>query len=115
MKYFMPLGLGLLFLFCIPMNAQDLSSYQKKQFEKNGERMPYRLLLPKDYDPDQRYPLILFLHGSGERGNDNEAQLVHGSSLFLQEHIRENQKAIVVFPQCAAGSSWAKIDVDGGW
>ncbi|MCL6267936.1 alpha/beta hydrolase-fold protein [Flagellimonas myxillae] len=113
MKYLMPFCFGILFLFCSVMEAQDLSAYQKKYFEKNGDSIPYRLLLPKDYDPTVKYPLILFLHGSGERGNNNEAQLVHGSSLFLQEAVRSNYQAIVVFPQCAANSSWAKVDYAG--
>ncbi|WP_237561879.1 prolyl oligopeptidase family serine peptidase [Flagellimonas algicola] len=113
MKQFMPLALGFLILFCFSMNAQDLSVYQKKHFVKDGDSLPYRLLLPKDYNPKQKYPLILFLHGSGERGNNNESQLVHGSGLFLKKEVRERQKAIVVFPQCAAKSSWAKIDVRG--
>ena len=113
MKLNTALFLGLLMLLSNALNAQDLSAYQKKYFEKNGDSLPYRLLLPKDYDPGKKYPLLLFLHGSGERGNDNELQLVHGSSLFLKEDVRENYQAIVVFPQCAANSSWARIDVEG--
>ncbi|MGX1930880.1 carboxylesterase family protein [Flagellimonas sp. 2504JD4-2] len=113
MKYFAAISLALLFLFSGSMLAQDLTNFQKKTFEKDGESIPYRILLPKDFDPSEKYPLILFLHGSGERGNDNEAQLVHGSKLFLQDEVRNNYKAIVVFPQCKAGSSWAKIDVEG--
>ncbi|TAI46692.1 phospholipase [Flagellimonas allohymeniacidonis] len=93
--------------------AQDNSAYQKKMFQKDGDTLPYRLLLPANFDANRKYPLILVLHGSGERGNDNEAQLVHGSSLFLKKEIREDYPALVVFPQCAAGSSWSKVDVEG--
>ncbi|WP_420321940.1 alpha/beta hydrolase-fold protein [Flagellimonas sp.] len=114
MKYFASIHLALLFLFSGSMLAQDHSDYQKKTFEKDGESIPYRILFPKDYDPAEKYPLILFLHGAGERGNDNEAQLVHGSGLFLKEEIRNNYKAIVVFPQCKAQSSWAKADYGDG-
>ena len=35
-----------------------------------------------NFDPHKKYPLILFLHGSGERGNDNEKQLMHGAIFF---------------------------------
>ncbi|MEX0314478.1 MAG: prolyl oligopeptidase family serine peptidase [Allomuricauda sp.] len=113
MKYFASINLALLFLFSGSVLAQDLSDFQKKTFEKDGESIPYRILLPKNFDPSEKYPLILFLHGSGERGSDNEAQLVHGSKLFLKEEVRNNFKAIVVFPQCKAQSSWARIDVEG--
>ncbi len=44
-----------------------------------SDTLPYRILLPLNYDASKKYPLILVLHGAGERGNDNEAQLVHGS------------------------------------
>ncbi len=106
-----------LLILCISMHtntmAQDNSAYQKKVYQKDGKSLPYRMLLPVNFDTNKKYPLILVLHGSGERGNDNEAQLVHGSSLFLKKEIRENYPAIVVFPQCAAGSSWSKVDVEG--
>jgi predicted peptidase len=52
----------------------------------------------------------MFLHGSGERGNDNEAQLLHGGSLFLQDSLRKNYPAIIIFPQCPKDSSWAYME-----
>lgn len=88
-------------------------AYQKMSFEKEGERMPYRLLLPKNYDTAKTYPLILVLHGSGERGSDNELQLTHGASLFLEDVSRKKYPAVVVFPQCAKNSNWATIKVTG--
>ncbi len=110
-QFFLPM----VFLIGITMYAQDTLRYEKKTFERDGKVMPYRLLLPKDYDESVEYPLVLVLHGSGERGNDNEAQLAHGSNLFLKDGVREKYPAIVVFPQCAANSSWARIDVKGEW
>jgi len=72
-----------------------------------------------NYDAAKKYPLILLLHGAGERGNDNESQLVHGAGLFLQDSIRQYYPAIVVFPQCPAKSFWAnpsfKQDSAGKW
>ena len=81
--------------------------YQKKVFvSSSGKEMPYRLLLPADYDSTKQYPLVLFLHGAGERGSDNEKQLVHGSGMFLNPVNRENYPAIVIFPQCPESQSW---------
>lgn len=76
--------------------------------------MPYRILLPKDYNPKKAYPLIVFLHGSGERGKDNELQLVHGADLFLKHEVRERYPAIVVFPQCPKESAWSNVGAKQG-
>jgi len=95
-----------LFLLNTSLSGQNLNAYQKELFIVKSDTLPYRILYPKNYDTTKKYPLLLFLHGSGERGHDNELQLVHGSSLFLKETIRDEFPAIVVFPQCQAGLSW---------
>ena len=62
------------------LSAQDLSLYEKREYKTaDGHTLPYRLLYPKNYDKTKKYPVILFLHGAGERGNDNEKQLTHGA------------------------------------
>lgn len=83
----------------------ELAAYQKMTFENSeGKTLPYRILFPKNYNADEKYPLLLFLHGAGERGTDNEMQLVHGSDLFLNNI--EKYPAIVVFPQCPKDVWW---------
>jgi len=56
-----------------------------------GKTQPYRLLKPDHYDKGKRYPLVLLLHGYGERGTDNEKPIKtesSGASLFLKEKVR---------------------------
>lgn len=60
--------------------------------------------LPPDYDPSQRYPLILALHGSGERGDDLEKLKVNGMPAYVEQH--PDFPAIVIMPQCPAESWW---------
>jgi predicted peptidase len=67
-------------------------------------------MYPSDFDETGKYPLLLFLHGAGERGSDNEKQLVHGASLFADPAIRKEYPAIVVFPQCAEDDWWARTE-----
>ncbi|MBL7732550.1 MAG: prolyl oligopeptidase family serine peptidase [Chitinophagaceae bacterium] len=94
--------------------SQDLSLYQKKEYKyADGKTLPYRILYPENYDRSKKYPLVLFLHGAGERGTDNEKQLVHGAKLFLADSNRRNFPAIVVFPQCPENSFWSSVSVDG--
>ncbi len=91
--------------------AQDLKDYQAGHFvDEVGDTLKYRILFPKNYSKDSIYPLVLFLHGAGERGNDNEAQLVHGADLFLKPENRKKYPAIVVFPQCKSFHYWAHIE-----
>ncbi len=87
-------------------HAQDLSLYKKEVLVKGKDTLPYRFLLPQNFDATKTYPIVIFLHGSGERGNDNEAQLIHGGKLFLKQEYREKYPAIVVFPQCPKGDTW---------
>lgn len=55
-----------------------LFSFAQETFQKEtyissrGDTLLYRLLRPEVMKPDEKYPLVLFLHGAGERGNDNE-------------------------------------------
>ncbi len=91
------------------IHAQDLSLFQKKWMEQGGDTLPYRMLLPEDYDSSKKYLVVFFLHGAGERGRDNEKQLTHGSKLFLKEETRLNYKAIVIFPQCPISGYWANV------
>lgn len=69
-------------------------------------------MYPKNFDKSKKYPVILFLHGAGERGNDNESQLVHGGKLFATDYLQEQFPAIVIFPQCPKESYWSNVDVD---
>lgn len=103
--YFLFFGL----LMQLPSNAQQPASFEKKWLVQGNDTLPYRILLPVNYDSLKEYPLIFFLHGAGERGNDNQKQLVHGSKLFLREDIRKDFPAIVVFPQCPATSYWSNV------
>jgi predicted peptidase len=90
----------------------SLDIYEKKEFVYNGNTLPYRILFPANYDKNKKYPLLLFLHGAGERGNDNEKQLIHGSKLFITEENRKNFPAIIILPQCPQESSWSVRKTD---
>ena len=83
--------------------------FSKEMFVSDKDSLPYRLLLPKNFDNDKKYPLIIFLHGVGERGSDNELQLIHGKDLFINVNKDNNFPSIVVFPQCSKNSYWAKV------
>ena len=67
--------------------------------------LPYWVYLPDDYhDTQQDYPLILFLHGSGERGADYEILRSHGILGAIEEGLQ--LPFIVVAPQCPTNQGW---------
>jgi predicted peptidase len=78
--------------------------------DRAGEKLSYRLLKPKDYDPNKKYPLVLFLHGAGERGDDNAKQLVHGMNDFASDEIMAKYPAFVIAPQCPNNAKWVEVD-----
>lgn len=86
----------------VPTTKADSAVYQYAKFRD----MPYRILFPKNYDPAKTYPVLVFLHGIGERGNDNELQLRWGASLFQNDSLREEYPAFIVFPQCLSDHYW---------
>ena len=102
-KIYLLLTALILSVLCIQAQSE---LFQKKEFIYKGDTLLYRVLYPENYDRNKIYPLVLFLHGSGERGNDNTKQLVHGASLFTDSINRLKYPAIVLFPQCPDNQSW---------
>jgi len=113
MKKSFPFFLLAFFMLQVSL-AQDKTLFTKEQFIKGGDTLQYRMLLPENFDPAKEYPVLFFLHGSGERGSDNEAQLFHGSKLFLKPEVRKDFPAIVIFPQCPKNDFWANVKFGDG-
>lgn len=102
-----------LIISVVPARSQDFTAFEKRTFiSSRGDSLPYRILFPENYDRTKKYPLVLFLHGGGERGRDNEKQLMHGSKLFLADSNRKRFPAIVIFPQCPENSYWAVAKIN---
>lgn len=104
---------GILFLLIcyliIPNSSIAQSSrFSVNQYINNGDTLRYRQLYP-DYDTMRKYPLVIFLHGSGERGNDNEAQLKWGVMNFATDQNMVLHPAIVIAPQCPDKMQWSNF------
>ncbi|MFP2996563.1 alpha/beta hydrolase-fold protein [Spongiivirga sp. MCCC 1A20706] len=99
-------------LFATTTFSQDFGMYQRNEFKTDRGVLPYRVFFPDNFDSSKQYPILFFLHGSGERGNDNESQLVHGASTFIKKEIHAKYPAIVVMPQCPATDYWSNVNVE---
>jgi predicted peptidase len=103
-----------LFLMMSVANAEDavdprltpevLEAFVAHEFDDDGFKLPYRLMSPKEVDPVEKRPLVLFLHGMGERGDENQMQLVNGGATFASPDFRQRYRSFVVAPQCPAGT-----------
>ena len=67
---------------------------------KSFRGLSYRILMPIHFDPQTSYPLVVFLHGSGESGTDNQVQIRNGVEKFASSKYRSRFAAIVIAPQC---------------
>jgi predicted peptidase len=85
----------------------SMFSYEKYVSEK-GDTLKYRLHFP-DADTLRKFPLVIFLHGAGERGNDNEAQLKWGVMNFVTDQNMKLHPALVIAPQCPEKSGWSNF------
>ena len=96
----------LLMIVGTPLFAADLELYEPHAYPSAEGALLYRLLKPADYSPAKKYPLVLFLHGAGERGSDNQKQLIHVAGAFTEDAVRTKYPCFVVAPQCPAGHLW---------
>ncbi len=105
-----------LVLAALPSRAQDsgATGVSAKSFERRitlSVGADYLLFLPKDYtaNSDKRWPLILFLHGAGERGSDVQKVKIHGPIKVAE--AKGDFPFIVAAPQCPEGVWWdSKLD-----
>ncbi|HSI69575.1 MAG TPA: PHB depolymerase family esterase [Gillisia sp.] len=106
---YLPL-ISILMILPLSVWAQTVEEFNREQFIIKNDTLNYRILYPANFSKDEKYPVVLFLHGAGERGNDNESQLTHGGELFLEQH--KEFPAIVIFPQAPKDDYWAKVEVE---
>jgi poly(3-hydroxybutyrate) depolymerase len=100
---------AILVLAATPLLAQDKgeTGFVNKVFKGKDGDSKYVLFVPHDYKGDKEYPLILFLHGAGERGDDGKAPVKQGIGNAIKFKGGEQKfPAFVIFPQCAKGGSW---------
>ncbi|MCA9248346.1 MAG: alpha/beta fold hydrolase [Planctomycetales bacterium] len=86
--------------------------YEARQFvdQPTGDTYSYRLMKPAAIQPGQKYPLVLFLHGAGERGTNNRSQLQYFPERMASDELRVKYPAFVLAPQCRASGRWVEVD-----
>jgi predicted peptidase len=100
----------LILLFTInPLVATDVNLFEARIHKFENESMPYRLFHARNYDKSQKYPLIIFMHGSGERGNDNVKQIRYNfPDVFIEDASQDRNPCFIMAPQCPQGPKWSE-------
>lgn len=74
--------------------------------------IPYAVYVPRDWTPATNWPVILFLHGAGERGRDGRRQTQIGVAAAIRS-MPEKIPAVVVFPQAPEDACWIGEPAEG--
>lgn len=81
------------------------TGFLDRRIEHAGVTYPYQVYVPSDYDGSRAWPVVLFLHGAGERGNDGLLQTAVGIAPAIRRHPNR-YRAIVVMPQAPLDTFW---------
>ena len=94
------------------LQARDGKYVQRVFVSDEGLALNYNVIYPDNFCPEKAYPVLVLLHGSGERGDDNQLQLFHGGELLRTSD--ELCEVIVIVPQCPTYTTWTfSIDWSG--
>lgn len=104
----------LILLICANINTiqAQVSRFSYNTYTDGRDTLKYRMLTP-DADTMRKHPLVIFLHGAGERGSDNEAQLKWGVMNFATDAMMMAHPAIVIAPQCPPNLTWSNFSGRG--
>ena len=94
----------------VPTTVYEDKSISFTGGEYKDEEFHYRLMKPANLDADTKYPLVIFLHGAGERGSDNQKQLTYFPTQMAQPRYRERFPCFVLAPQCRDDHKWMNSD-----
>jgi len=92
----------------------EIAVLENTELERMGllawehEGLPFRIFVPED--TDEKYPLVLYLHGAGSNGDDNRAQVVGNFQIktLVSEEIQAQYPSIILAPQCPDGMGWVR-------
>ena len=109
------LCLFLALMFGVLLQAQeslpDTSLFEVCRHVEGNDTIPYRLYRSqKAVATKDALPMVIFLHGAGERGNDNRAQLKYCTRFFLDDTITCQYSFLLMLPQCPDGRRWVDTD-----
>src|SRR5437899_11371855 len=113
MKSSLPL-LGAFCCFALLASAHARKSetgFLNRTVNTGGSTYRYQVFVPANWDKHKKWPVLLFLHGAGERGEDGLLQTEVGLAHAIREHAG-NFAFVVVMPQCPKGKLWTEPQME---
>ena len=99
-------GFTFLLTACMSVPERATGSFVERSIEVAGTSHRYQVFVPASAAGGRTPPVIVFLHGSGERGSDGDKQTTVGIGPYLRAH-RDSFPGIVVFPQAPDDTEWS--------
>jgi len=97
---------------CPPMAGKQIACEEKVQVDGEEKTIRYWMFAPAALNKQEKWPLMLFLHGAGERGDDLDAVKVWGPPKRVAEHT--DFPFLLVSPQCPANERW-DVELLAAW
>ena len=92
-------------------NMIDMNLFEAHCHIEGNDTLPYRLYRSQKADTTTKaLPCVIFLHGAGERGHDNCAQLKHCIKFFIDDTVTSRYPFLLMVPQCPEDKRWVNTD-----
>ena len=107
-----PVAMALFLGACTPGGTAGVDGFEARAFrDASGDVLPYRLFRPAALDPGvaTRYPLVIFLHGAGQRGTENRVQVTN-ARCWARPEIQADHPCFILAPQCPPDCRWVEVD-----
>src|ERR1044071_8863053 len=103
-------ALILLAFFAVVSEAKTETGFLNRAMKVGATSYRYQVYVPADWTPKQKWPVVLFLHGAGERGSDGIIQTEVGIGTAVRRHA-DRARCVIVFPQCLANRWWSEPEM----
>jgi poly(3-hydroxybutyrate) depolymerase len=92
----------------IAQQSRESDLFEARTTRLQATTMHYRLFKPRNYDPAKKYPVVVALHGVGERGTDNRRQvdLEDLAHPWIEDTVQAKVPHFIMIPQCPTDSTW---------
>ncbi len=94
-----------LMIVSVAVHASGSPPFVERSLDLHGRTYRYQVFVPDGWTAKQSWPVVLFLHGSGESGSDNRSQLSQGLPPWLKQQGKDFL-AVVVIPQAPDADGW---------